>query len=449
MTPAEKRVEAYIRDWHQRWVECGGEEVCGTVSSSVMERWKAAIDGLAKEHWTDEIRPDLGYGFGRPPEHDPANEKIRRAKVEGDEAVVETKVSEFHSSHYFEYRLKHQPESWRISSMTRFYQDEHVPSFAPEELNHLLEQPISDAPLLPPDDGDEPNCDVLFKEGHIIGGTLMRKPDAVRVRKVGRLSLPSGTIVVRDFGDLPEDARPLSLRVPAGEYDVEVCLLDRHVAASRILFNDSKAEPFSFWRAVTVDGDDSIIGVDGGNVAICDARAFMQRSKREHTRDYEAFCQRGLSSSGNEPPVSFMKLSRSEKFTAVISQSGHGDGGYPAFWVFDSQKRLVALVVDFLVAAEFLHRSVRLPWVPGQSGVIFQEPGVCVSVDPSQGIQVVGGRLSDIRWLDSAGQIVTSIQQMGSSHSGDEYWYYTDFSGPEAEATELEMQFDTGYRNKR
>lgn len=38
---------------------------------------------------------------------------------------------------------------------------------------------------------------------------------------------------------------------------------------------------------------------------------------------------------------------------------------------------------------------------------------------------------------------------MGSSHSGDERWYYTDFAGLDTKVTELELIFYVGYRNKR
>lgn len=156
-----------------------------------------------------------------------------------------------------------------------------------------------------------------------------------------------------------------------------------------------------------------------------------------------------LSREVNAEGVSFLALSGSESTTAVVSDSGYGDGGYPAYWVFDSNNILTALVVDYLVAAEFLKRSVRVPWKPGISGVIHHDSELTVFVDQSEGVKIVCDQVDDVRWLNPAGKVCASGHQFGYSSSGFERCYHADDAKIDAIASEFEIVINTGFRNNR
>ncbi|NBV21234.1 MAG: DUF4241 domain-containing protein [Proteobacteria bacterium] len=457
LTPSA-RVEAYIRAWHRSWRANGGDKKVSPRNAAeslvdVFEKWSSAVQKIGELHWASNCKDNSAASFGTPAEHDPSAEKVRLATISGNSAVVETVISRTYACEYNEYKLKLQKGEWRIASVVKFFDDEKEAAFDPAELEALLKKPTLRAVPPPPEAGDEPNCAVLFKPGQIVKGTLMREPQPVTVRKIGKLSVSSGTIVIRDFSYRPEDARPLSLRVPPGEYDVETCELDHTVAAVRVVFYRKRTGRFTYRRAVTVDGDGSTIGVDCGNVALCDARAYMSRGKRDHERDYEAW-SRGYLESGDHLGGTFMKLGGSAAPNAVIVSSGHGDGSYPAFWVFDTKERLVALVVDFLVAAEFLTRTIRIPWKPRVSGLILdetQQGGLSVQVNRtgSVGVVVRGGNVNEIRWLDSAGMTVGSIAEVGSWNSGEEWGWGVDLAKLDKRAAEMELVIHTGFRNTK
>ncbi len=98
--------------------------------------------------------------------------------------------------------------------------------------------------------------------------------------------------------------------------------------------------------------------------------------------------------------ATLLKLADSEGFNIVVVGSGHGDGGYPAFWVFGAQDRLISLVVDFQVAAEYLTRRLRIPWKPGVMGIIHDETkskGPRVRIDREKAVAIQGGNVQSIR----------------------------------------------------
>lgn len=455
-TPTE-RVEAYIRDWHQCWLKHGGENGLGISESaesllSAMDEWSKSLKQSAGVHWAKGCVDPSASGFGTPPEHDPTAEKVRRTSVNGPRATVETVRTGGYSPRFSEYELRLERGNWRILKVIPFFHEEGEPLLNAVELRKLLCGPRLRVALPLPKSGDEPNCELLFKSGHRFKGSLMSEEGAVSVRKVGKLSLPSGSIVVRDFGDSPDEARPLSLRVPPSDYEVEVACLDRTIAAVRVVFAKSKGKRFSYRRAVELDRTSSVIGVDAGNVSICDARAFFSRTKRQHERDYEAWCNTSLGLGREANGTVLLKLGDSKARNAVVVHSGHGDGGYPAYWVFDSTKKLVGLVVDFLVAAEFQSRTLKLPWPAGATGEIYREnrkSGLRVRVDRASapGVVVSGGSVDEIRWLDRGGTVVGTNKECGSWSSGDEHGWYVDLNKLDRFAAKMEIVLYAGYRN--
>ena len=416
---------------------------------TTMEKWEKSVQSLAGKHWLTPDADQSASHFGYPPDHDAAAEKVVKHEVRGDTAVVETELIQQGSPTFYEYQLKLDNGDWRIASMMRFYDREEKQAFDEAETRSLLEKASFAADLSPPEKGDEPNCEVLFEDVRVVKGTLMEKEGKIRVLKVGKLSLPSGTIIARDFGYSPEEARPLSLKVQPGEYEVEACVLERRVAAMRVLFASSDQKPFVYRQAVTVDGGSSIIGVDAGNVAICDGQAYMSRTRRNHEREYQEWVEKTLARAPGSPDLTFLKLGDLPQNTAVVSGSGYGDGGYPAYWVFDAKNKLLAFVIDFQIAAEKLYRVVKVPWKSGLSGIVHKEPECAIEVERATGVVVRGSNVSEARWLDAAGGVVATSHQFASSHSHDEQTFSVDFERLDRDAVTLEIKIYTGFRNNR
>jgi hypothetical protein len=456
MTPSE-RVESYIRDWHECWLRHGGDRwldwrAGAEVLHSAMECWATDLRKSAGFHWVNGSEDPSASGFGTPPEHDPADEMVRRVFATGSKTVVETVRSENHSPRFREYVLKREHGEWKISKVLSFFGEEGKPVLKDAALEKLLRRPRLRVALPAPERGDTPNCELLFKAGHRFKGSLMSEAEAVRVKSVGKLSLPSGCIVVRDFGYPPDEAKPLSLRVPPGDYAVEVACLSRCIAAVRVVFAKNGRGPFEYRQAVTLGSRCSRVGVDGGNVSISDARAFLSRTKRQHERDYEAWCETSLRRGAKENGAVRLHLGETKFHNAVVVDSGHGDGGYPAFWMFDSSKKLIALVVDFLVAAQFQSQTIRIPWPAGASGEIFNEPkrnGLRVRIDRTNTPSVVASRacVEEIRWVNRDGALVGTNREGGSWSSGNENGWYVDLNKLDHLATEVEIVLYAGFRN--
>ena len=422
------------------------------MSTSLMkslEKWEQSVHRLAKKHWRSEDAVQSISSFGHPPDHDPQMEKVRRHEIHGETAVVETQLAQSSPPTFYEYRLNLINGEWRITSMGRFFDDENEQPFSEAAMRSLFEKTSLSPDLPPHEKGDEPNCEVLFEASRVVKGTLMQKPEAIRILRPGKLSLPSGMIIAQDFGYSPEDARPLSQKVQPGDYDIEACILEGRIAAIRILFSNSKALPFSYRQAMLVEGGSSSIGVDAGNVAICDAEAFMKRNKRNHERDYASWVEKITKRPPNTEDVTLLQLHGSNCLSAVVSGSGHGDGCYPSYWVFDAQNQLVAFTVDFQIAAEQLYRTIKIPWKPGISGIVYRESGLVVDVQRDANVVLSGENVSEVRWLDATGALVANSHQFASSHSGDKCAYRVDFDKLDGKATSMEVQIYTGFRNNR
>ena len=461
LTPKE-RVQAYIRDWHEAWKECGSGQV-PSGDFEFFERWRKALHAKVGHHVIVAERVVDGLSsYGTPPEHDPAVETVRKETEHATTVRIETVVTDF-GGNYFEYELLIEQGEWRINKVTKFFHDEGEMAFSSSALEQLLAASSLDAdlPALPP--GDSPNCDLLFHDGVTLsvedwwnswpGSLSTIKTYQITVKKVGILSLPSGKIVVRDFGYWLEDARPLARSVHPGDYPVEICEADGTCAAVRIVFHPNAKGPFTFHPALDVDDSDrgrGTIGVDGGRAAICDAEAFLRRTKREHERDGIELISK--LSEQTYPNSVFLNLCGSIKPNAVDFRSGHGDGSYPCYWVVDTAGQTIALVLDFLVVAQFLKRTMKKPWSRELSGVIFEHSTaeskmVTVSVDRvSESISVMGD-LELIRWLDQEGKWIADTNGLGYSSSGDERRWRISFSQLDAAAAWFEVVSRAGYRN--
>ena len=226
----QQRVEAYIRDWYNQWKAC--QPKSAGYSSAHFEKWGICVSKLSADHWAAGCTDGSSSSFGSEPDHHPEKEIVQHVDVADGIGTVETCYAGYrgHSLEYFEYRLVLDDGRWKISSVRRLFGAKDAPPACEgEKLESILAQVTRDSPLPDPKPGDEPNCELLFKHGCIVHGSLMNEPRSIVVKKVGKLSLPSGAIVARDFGYPPSDsdAVPLSLAVTPGDYNVELCLLNR------------------------------------------------------------------------------------------------------------------------------------------------------------------------------------------------------------------------------
>ena len=336
--------------------------------------------------------------------------------------------------------------------------------FSSAELDRLLAAPSPNAPLPPLPKGTSPNCSLLFEDGATIaveawqstweGAEPAVETYQLSVEKIGTLSLPSGKIVVRDFSDSLEGARPLDRSVPPGDYPVEVSIADHTCAAIRVLFQKNLKGPFSYYPAFEIDEprhpDGGEIAVDGGNAAICDAEAFMRRSKREHACAIDLLLEWGPADSASQ--FVFLRLGKSATPNAVDVRSGHGDGGYPCYWVVEEGGRTVALVVDFLVVPQFLKRTVRKEWPKGADGIICElttpeGKSLSVTLNRAENSVIRVGAPAMIRWLDAKGKWINDTSRLGSAHCGDETSWGISLSQLDESAAWFEVVIDAGYRN--
>lgn len=461
LTP-QQRVQAYIRDWHEAWKECGSGQV-PSGDFEFFERWRKVLHSKVGQHVINAERVVDGFSsYGTPPEHDPAVETVRKETEHATAVTIETVVTEF-GENYFEYELLVEQGEWRINKVTKFFHDEEEMAFSSSSLERLLAASSLDADLPAPPPGDSPNCDLLFHDGVTLSvedwwNSWQGSPSTIRtyqitVKKVGILSLPSGKIVVRDFGYWLEDARPLARSVDPGDYPVEICEADGTCAAVRIVFHQNAKGPFTFHPALKVDDSDcdhGTIGVDGGRAAICDAEAYFKRTKRDHERDGVSLSEK---LSKQPYPISvFLNLSGSTKPNAVDVRSGHGDGGYPCYWSIDTAGQTTALILDFLVVAQFLKHTIRKAWSRELDGLICEHSvseknTVSVSINRAESSMSAVGDLELIRWLDKDGKWIADTNGLGYSSSGDERRWITSFAQVDAAAAWFEVVVRAGYRN--
>ena len=336
--------------------------------------------------------------------------------------------------------------------------------FTPSELERLLNAPSPVAPLPPVPAGTDPNCSIFFQDGAVLrvedwwnisqDGSSKINTYHLSVGEVGTISLPSGKIVLRDFGySLDGDVRPLARSVPPGDYPVEICVADNTCAAVRVVFNKAAQGPFSCHPALTVDHPEERggwIGVDAANVTISDAVTFMRRTKREHARDDEKVL--GEAQSRSWPNSLFFNLGTSARPNAVYIRSGPGDGAYPAYWVVDETDTTIALVVDFLVVAQWLKRTVRVNWPKGGTGIICEHSTpegktVSVRIDRAEESLIGTDNVEMIRFLDTNGRLIGDTNRVGGGFCGNERNWNMDLSRLDEAVTSLEIVVRAGYRN--
>jgi hypothetical protein len=451
MSP-EDRVAAYIADWYKCWqanVDSFNLSFGGPAdSSAAFDQWHRGLREVEERHWIAGAHGNGGGSFGGTADHDPEVETIIRSEIDADKAVVDTEKSGFAYPRFEEYLLEKTPAGdWRIASVIGFYDPDTSPPFTEAQRQALLEQTSRTASLEAIPARHSPNCAAMFEEGRLVKGSSMREPDRVVVEMVGKISIASGALIIRDLGYDPPDALPLSLRVAPGVYPVEVSRVGRRIAAVRIVFNEADGGPSIYRLASTVAEGSANVGVDAGNVALADADAYLRLTNRSHARVYDAF-----SKSGRDPFWAQLSGAAHGEHDCVVVSSGYGDGCYPAYWVLNSQEQPVAVVVDFLVMAENLTQKIRLPWTSGCDGELasaeLTERGVKITVERrANELVACGPDLDTIHFLSPDGEAVWRGEDSTRSVGGDQTHWNLDLKAIDQRASHLEVSLHNGYRN--
>lgn len=182
------------------------------------------------------------------------------------------------------------------------------------------------------------------------------------VLPIGELSLPTGVIVVVDPWSLIEGLDPgaLGRRAPAGRWRAEVARVNLvrdagvapgEVAAMRLRFSDAGAVR---WEAALTDdaGEPLGFGVDGGRISVFD-RSVLER----------AVCDAIVEAAGADErsPASIVRVPTRETAELFISDSGMGDGAYPAWWGIDGSGAVTELIVDFQILLRSTASTLTVP----------------------------------------------------------------------------------------
>jgi hypothetical protein len=182
------------------------------------------------------------------------------------------------------------------------------------------------------------------------------------VLSVGELSLPTGVIVVIDPWSLIEGLDPgaLGRRAPIGRWRAEVSranlvrdggVAPGDVAAMRLRFSDAGAVR---WEAGLTDdaGEPVGFGVDGGRISVFD-RSVLDRAVPESVAE--------AAGADDRTPASIVRVPARETAELFISDSGMGDGAYPAWWGIDAAGAVTELIVDFGILLRSTSSTLSVP----------------------------------------------------------------------------------------
>lgn len=400
------RVVEFISDFHAAWQRSGSVPMptfnpFSTGSDAAFDpmewaqtppdfaAWERELARLVDDHFTPGARTGSEGVLSGRPAHDPAAERILSVEVRRVRADVKTVLRDNNLDNHFVYRLVSTDDGWRIRKIVHTFAPGEDPLLAAGEVERLMNAMI-------PGDAWEP-----VPENLALGvSSLFSAP--YEVIHLGTVTT-CGVLTVHDFGWVSSGLAPLTRRVPSGAYPVELARDGATNVALRLRFSDQ--QPVTRLPAERVDCD-HVISVDAGNVAVLDFLALTSCGAAQ----VEEIYQNQIEQTPTSPGTVFSLTGAAPE--AVMVQSGHGDGAYPAYWGLAADGSLTDLVIDFLVSVEELTSTVSTPWRAGRPNhEVLAEHQLDVIVEPA-GIVFryraeVGQRvLTDIRVCDSGGEPV-------------------------------------------
>jgi len=198
----------------------------------------------------------------------------------------------------------------------------------------------------------------------------------VRVHQVrtSDVVLPTGQLIACDPSDRMLDCGPFDRWVRPGAYPVDLSLVEYgfgeqdayRVACAKLILGEG---PPVRWEMALQPGerlDDLPLGgfhgygVDGGTGCFIDQQTANHLSTDDWEnlwidRMVEMLCSRD----GNRKYWGCLEIDPQSGGNVVFFDSGDGDGAYPSYWGLDRTGAVSALVTDFGMLIETLHRSVE------------------------------------------------------------------------------------------
>ena len=177
---------------------------------------------------------------------------------------------------------------------------------------------------------------------------------------VGRLQLPSGSVVVADPSYFTADfTRPFRRKIAPGAYALEFVIADleqwgSRVAFARLRLSSNEVETWE-WAETTAPGELNVFfGVDAGMAcfADADAAAIFARVQTDFYAKHPDGNYYNDVLSKDFPSDAYWGEHRPDPKSLVkvfVCGSGFGDGLYAAYWGLDAAGAPVELVVDFQV----------------------------------------------------------------------------------------------------
>jgi hypothetical protein len=435
---AQARVEAFIADFHQAWERAGQAQTDLSFDPRLSEAWQAELAQLVDSHCLHGTQIGEEGVLSSRPAHNPASEAVTEIIGHDDQASVRSVVEHGTQRTYFEYRLVLREGQWRIERILSFLYPPGAPLIDEGEAERLLAAAQIEGPLEAIDADLELNIPSLFAAGREVAP--FGEPATISVHRLGDISCRSGVLTVRDFGYLTFDLEPLSRRVPAGTYPVEVAAVEETNVALRLRLSDL---PAATWHPAQRTNGTHIIGVDYANVAVLDL-ANLVRCEAQQVD--ELFVRQAERLEG-APGTTFSLLG--DVTDSAMVTSGYGDGAYPCYWGVGTDGTLVALVVDFLVLTEDKVLPMTAPWrtgvvdVPGLTGHEVE----IVEHDGSFTVRHRGGHIRKIRALGPDGSVLMDGDRLALAVTGDlrSQTWPTDEQPPSGSV--LELTVDRGYRH--
>ena len=201
---------------------------------------------------------------------------------------------------------------------------------------------------------------------------------SVRVVNVGRLQVQSGRVYCCD-PFLSHEVNALEETVPAGKYDVDVCVVTLPQWGSRVALarlHLSTAKPVEWQQATyVIDGErESEFRVDAGLACFMDQQTrdlFVRVVNEFHAADENANYYDDILAAEfkqNADPANPYHAGDWALHTVVAGQpanvamfaSGLGDGFYSAYWGVDDTGKPALLVADFGILPTEVYEQVLL-----------------------------------------------------------------------------------------
>lgn len=201
--------------------------------------------------------------------------------------------------------------------------------------------------------------------------------DYIHLLNIGTLSLPSGRLIAADpLVGLSRDTPPFTRTIPAGEYEVVLCILSEdprksygEYAATRVCFTNRPAMRFEQALTGTEDPEEVQAGesfgfpVDTGLACFCDPRVCaalcdfeeqMQQEKPDSDLYNDLWCDLLEENARRYPDYqsdsgNWLNFQiPGTDYHLPLFRSGYGDGCYSTYWGLDEEGRICQAVIEFI-----------------------------------------------------------------------------------------------------